>query len=117
MRVCMCLCRSFKFVLILVDCESAQAAIAQLGERQTEDLKVPGSIPGLGISTRQALFLRSGNASVDLALFRRNITRAGCTPPSQPCWHGHSVRVDLLARVRDTIYEIYEAITPRGFLV
>ena len=26
-----------------------QAAIAQLGERQTEDLKVPGSIPGLGI--------------------------------------------------------------------
>ena len=29
-----------------------QAAIAQLGERQTEDLKVPGSIPGLGISFR-----------------------------------------------------------------
>ena len=27
----------------------SQAAIAQLGERQTEDLKVPGSIPGLGI--------------------------------------------------------------------
>ena len=27
----------------------ALAAIAQLGERQTEDLKVPGSIPGLGI--------------------------------------------------------------------
>ena len=26
-----------------------QAAIAQLGERQTEDLKVPGSIPGRGI--------------------------------------------------------------------
>lgn len=26
----------------------ATAAIAQLGERQTEDLKVPGSIPGLG---------------------------------------------------------------------
>ena len=25
------------------------AAIAQLGERQTEDLKVPGSIPGHGI--------------------------------------------------------------------
>ena len=24
------------------------AAIAQLGERQTEDLKVPGSIPGRG---------------------------------------------------------------------
>ena len=27
------------------------AAIAQLGERQTEDLKVPGSIPGLGIDS------------------------------------------------------------------
>ena len=26
----------------------SQAAIAQLGERQTEDLKVPGSIPGGG---------------------------------------------------------------------
>ena len=25
------------------------AAVAQLGDRQTEDLKVPGSIPGLGI--------------------------------------------------------------------
>ena len=25
------------------------AAIAQLGERQIEDLKVPGSIPGLGM--------------------------------------------------------------------
>ena len=27
---------------------TSSAAIAQLGERQTEDLKVPGSIPGLG---------------------------------------------------------------------
>ena len=27
----------------------AAAALAQLGERQTEDLKVPGSIPGGGI--------------------------------------------------------------------
>ena len=27
---------------------SCTAEIAQLGERQTEDLKVPGSIPGLG---------------------------------------------------------------------
>ena len=27
------------------------AALAQLGERQTEDLKVPGSIPGGGIFT------------------------------------------------------------------
>ena len=32
----------------LVSWSLATAAIAQLGERQTEDLKVPGSIPGLG---------------------------------------------------------------------
>ena len=30
--------------------KKSSAAIAQLGERQTEDLKVPGSIPGLGMS-------------------------------------------------------------------
>ena len=29
------------------------AVVAQLGERQTEDLKVPGSIPGLGIIVLQ----------------------------------------------------------------
>ena len=29
-----------------------EAAIAQLGEQQTEDLKVPGSIPGLGIFSK-----------------------------------------------------------------
>ena len=29
-------------------CRKTCAAIAQLGERQTEDLKVPGSIPGRG---------------------------------------------------------------------
>ena len=27
---------------------NSEAAIAQLGERQTEDLEVPGSIPGFG---------------------------------------------------------------------
>ena len=30
------------------------AAIAQLGERQTEDLEVPGSIPGFGILSSRA---------------------------------------------------------------
>ena len=34
---------------VAVSIEIDQAAIAQLGERQTEDLKVPGSIPGLGM--------------------------------------------------------------------
>ena len=31
--------------------QGVTAALAQLGERQTEDLKVPGSIPGLGITS------------------------------------------------------------------
>ena len=39
----MCQCRT------LLQKFSFMAAIAQLGERQTEDLKAPGSIPGLGI--------------------------------------------------------------------
>ena len=37
---------SLLWISLIID--SNQAAIAQLGERQTEDLKVPGSIPGLG---------------------------------------------------------------------
>ena len=32
------------------------AAIAQLGERQTEDLKVPGSIPGGGMEIKKNIF-------------------------------------------------------------
>ena len=35
-------------IIVFVAQRGAVAAIAQLGERQTEDLKVPGSIPGLG---------------------------------------------------------------------
>ena len=40
-----------------------QAAIAQLGERQTEDLEVPGSIPGRGIcfNTEQCGFRKSNS--------------------------------------------------------
>ena len=34
---------------------TSTAAIAQLGERQTEDLKVPGSIPGVGILQQSLL--------------------------------------------------------------
>ena len=49
------------FVSIRGVCSSSstQAAIAQLGERQTEDLKVPGSIPGLGILSHVHLCLVS----------------------------------------------------------
>ena len=49
------------FVLIRGACSSLppQAAIAQLGERQTEDLKVRGSIPGLGILSHVHLCLVS----------------------------------------------------------
>ena len=40
------------------------AAIAQLGERQTEDLKVPGSIPGGG-----SLYCRYTDFGEDLPFF------------------------------------------------
>lgn len=39
------------------------AAIAQLGERQTEDLKVPGSIPGRGNFVFIYIFLSSNMTS------------------------------------------------------
>ncbi len=35
--------------------DDVHAVIAQLGERQTEDLKVPGSIPGRGIFYQPSL--------------------------------------------------------------
>ena len=43
-----------------------EAAIAQLGERQTEDLKVPGSIPGLGIYLVSACGVRRERRSQSL---------------------------------------------------
>ena len=45
-------CRSMIVVEVGVNYQYRLAAIAQLGERQTEDLKVPGSIPGGGIFLR-----------------------------------------------------------------
>ena len=42
--------------ILLMYCRNSPAEIAQLGERQTEDLKVPGSIPGLGIIFPSAKF-------------------------------------------------------------
>ena len=40
------------------------AAIAQLGERQTEDLKVPGSIPGLGNDFHSLILLGAGSMAL-----------------------------------------------------
>ena len=37
--------------VLIVQCV---ASVAQLGERQTEDLKVPGSIPGRGTFPRRS---------------------------------------------------------------
>ena len=45
---------------------SVFADIAQLGERQTEDLKVPGSIPGVGI----CIFMFCSNALWNTVLGR-----------------------------------------------
>ena len=54
-----------------------RASLAQLGERKTEDLKVPGSIPGGGIHT----YDRSANSST---VRIRRCQR--CGPGSTPGW-------------------------------
>ena len=46
-------------ILRLIKERDRTAAIAQLGERQTEDLEVPGSIPGLGMFFLRAVELIS----------------------------------------------------------
>ena len=51
-RVCVCVLWCVLWCVcawISVGVVCFDASIAQLGERQTEDLKVPGSIPGRGI--------------------------------------------------------------------
>ena len=59
------------------------AAIAQLGERQTEDLKVPGSIPGLG------MFLFSKDVAQCIAscggAFPSKVAKGGTTAPGFSC--------------------------------
>ena len=66
------------------------AAIAQLGERQTEDLKVPGSIPGLGTGKTARAAARMRQAAkmsvwwtqiaqmAELARFRRHWCSQEC---------------------------------------
>ena len=56
-------------------CEGARiAAIAQLGERQTEDLKVPGSIPGLG----NLYLLKISNSPTTYTKFLNATLRSCC---------------------------------------
>ena len=54
------------------------AALAQLGERQTEDLKVPGSIPGGGTFFYKLSHWPSGKASVSEAGDRGFEPLMGC---------------------------------------
>ena len=60
----------------------ALADIAQLGERQTEDLKVPGSIPGVGIAL-VAQSVEHGS----------NKPRVGGSSPSWSIYRSYSVMV------------------------
>ena len=55
-------------VFVLESTYQLQAALAQLGERQTEDLKVPGSIPGGGIFSVVSIY---GLVGYDVCLTRR----------------------------------------------
>ena len=68
--VCVCVCFEGGVVYKFIECVCgwcsnlcmsvgwcrSDASIAQLGERQTEDLKVPGSIPGRGSFSTFLLF-------------------------------------------------------------
>lgn len=68
--VCVCVCFEGGVVYKFIECVCgwcsnlcmsvgwcrSDASIAQLGERQTEDLKVPGSIPGRGSFSTLLLF-------------------------------------------------------------
>ena len=47
----------------------ARAAIAQLGERQTEDLKVPGSIPGLGTHSYAVIMLHQSAVDIQVLVW------------------------------------------------
>ena len=55
-----------------------KAAIAQLGERQTEDLKVPGSIPGLGTYVVPNAPRGKGDEVQSLATSIHCLVLAGC---------------------------------------
>jgi hypothetical protein len=58
-----------------------RAAIAQLGERQTEDLTVPGSIPGLGIFNPICLIVFENQVSLAFLgqILRRHKTQSAIT--------------------------------------
>ena len=67
---------------------NSEAAIAQLGERETEDLKVPSSILGLG---------NCGNGFSFLQCFRFGICHAGLAPHIKAATHTnlHLARIEL----------------------
>ena len=56
----------------------ASAAIAQLGERQTEDLKVPGSIPGLGMPAGAYAVWSPSGGDKGMGGFGGGISQMGC---------------------------------------
>jgi hypothetical protein len=62
-----------------------EAVIAQLGERQTEDLKVPGSIPGRGRLILFKVFLISFEEIFNF-LFYSFISIQYCCQESEPEW-------------------------------
>ena len=64
-----------------------QAAIAQLGERQTEDLKIPGSIPGLGILISPV----ASHAFISVAQRAFSSTLQGAVASSSPSSPSYSV--------------------------
>ena len=73
-------------------CILSQAAIAQLGERQTEDLKGPGSIPGLGTLGQPSLAKRT----LFIILSNRQDFHLARNPWHTQCFHGHAKQTSVL---------------------
>ena len=66
----------------------SKAVIAQLGERQTEDLKVPGSIPGRGTFCKQKiLYFISKNQKCNLRTILKNVRNLPDWPNCNKIFH------------------------------
>ncbi len=81
MSLILILCDWGLYSLKSMRCLWSVAAIAQLGERQTEDLEVPGSIPGFGIFIISFWFIKVNPYGLIEALQREQVDDASIAIP------------------------------------
>ena len=106
---CVCVCSAFLLVCFWTDASSRIAFIAQLGERQTGDQKVPGSILGEGTQCCvRSLFLEFLGAPFH---WRGQPPSDTPTIPLQSSWSGYVIFTHV-TRVRFPVGEVH--IGPRS---